>query len=65
MFAIAHGALVWYLNFSGVTHEEIYESVAEESTNVQNVVYDISAKPLSRAFVNSLPPACRSPETLR
>ena len=31
---------VWYLKFSGVTHEEIYEAVTEESAKVQSVVDD-------------------------
>ena len=40
LLVIALGAAVWYLKFYGVTHEEIYEAVAEESTKVQNVVDD-------------------------
>lgn len=37
---IALGAAVWYLKFAGVTHEEIYEAVTEESAKVQAVVDD-------------------------
>ena len=40
LLLIALGAAVWYLKFSGVTHEEIYEAVTEESAKVQNVVDD-------------------------
>ena len=40
LLVIALGAAVWYLKFSGVTHEEIYEAVTEESAKVQNVVDD-------------------------
>ena len=40
LLLIALCAAVWYLKFSGVTHEEIYEAVTEESTKVQNVVDD-------------------------
>ena len=38
LFALA--AVLWYLKFYGVTHEEIYEAVTEESTKVQGVVDD-------------------------
>ena len=40
LLVIALGAAVWYLKFSGVTHEEIYEAVTEESAKVQSVVDD-------------------------
>ena len=40
LLVIALGAAVWYLKFSGVTHEEIYEAVTEESAKVQKVVDD-------------------------
>ena len=40
LLAIALGAAVWYLKFSGVTHEDIYEAVAGESAKVQSVVDD-------------------------
>ena len=33
-------AVVFYLKFAGVTHEDIYEAVTEESAKVQNVVDD-------------------------
>ena len=33
-------AALWYLKFCGVTHEEIYEAVTEESSKVQSVVDD-------------------------
>ena len=31
LLLLALGAAVWSLKFSGVTHEDIYEAVAEES----------------------------------
>ena len=40
LLLIALAAALWYLKFYGVTHEEIYEAVAEESTKVQSVVDD-------------------------
>ena len=40
LLLIVLGAAVWYLKFSGVTHEEIYEAVTEESAKVQSVVDD-------------------------
>ena len=40
LLMIALGAAVWYLKFAGVTHEEIYEAVTEESAKVQAVVDD-------------------------
>ena len=33
-------AVVFYLKFAGVTHEDIYEAVTEESAKVQSVVDD-------------------------
>ena len=40
LLVVALGAAVWYLKFAGVTHEEIYEAVTEESAKVQAVVDD-------------------------
>ena len=40
LLSIALGAALWYLKFYGVTHEEIYEAVTEESVKVQSVVDD-------------------------
>ena len=40
LLVIVLGAAVWYLKFVGVTHEEIYEAVTEESAKVQAVVDD-------------------------
>ena len=40
LLLIALGAAVWYLKSYGVTHEEIYEAVTEESVKVQSVVDD-------------------------
>ena len=40
LLLIALGAALWYLKFYGVTHEEIYEAVTEESAKVQSVVDD-------------------------
>ena len=40
LLVIALGAAVWDLKFAGVTHEEIYEAVTEESAKVQSVVDD-------------------------
>ena len=40
LLLIALGAAIWYLKFCGVTHEEIYEAVTEESAKVQAVVED-------------------------
>ena len=40
LLLIAVAAALWYLKFYGVTHEEIYEAVAEESAKVQSVVDD-------------------------
>ena len=40
LLLIALAAALWYLKFCGVTHEDIYEAVTEESTKVQSVVDD-------------------------
>ena len=40
LLLIALAAALWYLKFYGVTHEEIYEAVTEESAKVQSVVDD-------------------------
>ena len=40
LLLIALAAALWYLKFYGVTHEEIYEAVTEESVKVQTVVDD-------------------------
>ena len=40
LLLIALTAVLWCLKFSGVTHEEIYEAVTEESAKVQSVVDD-------------------------
>ena len=40
LLVIALVAPIWCLKFAGVTHEEIYEAVTEESTKVQAVVDD-------------------------
>ena len=40
LLLIALAAALWYLKFYGVTHEEIYEAVTEESAKVQFVVDD-------------------------
>ena len=37
---VALAAALWYLKFYGVTHEDIYEAVTEESAKVQSVVDD-------------------------
>ena len=33
-------AAIWYLKFAGVTHEDIYEAVTDESGKVQAMVDD-------------------------
>ena len=38
LLVIALGAAIWYLKFAGVTHEDIYEAVTDESTKIQSVV---------------------------
>ena len=38
LLVIALGAALWYLKFAGVTHEEIYEAVTDESKTIQSVV---------------------------
>ena len=40
LLLIALAAALWYLKFYGVTHEDIYEAVTEESAKVQTVVDD-------------------------
>ena len=40
LLLITLAAAFWYLKFYGVTHEEIYEAVTEESAKVQTVVDD-------------------------
>ena len=40
LLLVAAGAAIWYLKFSGVTHEAIYDAVTAESTKVQSVVDD-------------------------
>ena len=40
LLLIALVAALWYLKFYGVTHEEIYEAVTEESAKVQSAVDD-------------------------
>ena len=40
LLLIALAAVLWYLKFYGVTHEDIYEAVTEESVKVQSVVDD-------------------------
>ena len=40
LLVIALGAAVWYLKFAGVTHEEIYGAVTDESGKIQSVVED-------------------------
>ena len=40
LLVVVLGVAVWYLKFAGVTHEEIYEVVTEESAKVQDVVDD-------------------------
>ena len=40
LLLVVAGAAIWYLKFAGVTHEDIYDAVTEESTKVQSVVDD-------------------------
>ena len=40
LLLVALAAALWYLKFYGVTHEDIYEAVTEESVKVQSVVDD-------------------------
>ena len=40
LLVIALGAAVWCLKFSGITHEEIYAAVTDESKEIQSVVDD-------------------------
>ena len=44
LLLIVLAASLWYLKFCGVTHEEIFEAVTEESAWVQSVVDDRSRK---------------------
>lgn len=37
---VAAAAAIWYLKFAGVTHEDIYGAVTDESTKIQSVVDD-------------------------
>ena len=40
LLLIVSVAAVWYLKFAGVTHEDIYEAVTDESGKVQTMVDD-------------------------
>ena len=40
LLLIVSVAAIWYLKFAGVTHEEIYEAVTDESGKVQAMVDD-------------------------
>ena len=40
LLLVALAAALWYLKFYGVTHEDIYEAVTEESAKVQSAVDD-------------------------
>ena len=40
LLLVAAGAAIWYLNFAGVTQEDIYDAVTAESAKVQSVVDD-------------------------
>ena len=40
LLLIALAAALWFLKFYGVTHEDIYEAVTEESAKVQSAVDD-------------------------
>ena len=40
LLLVVLAAVLWYLKFYGVTHEEIYEAVTGESAKVQSVVDD-------------------------
>ena len=33
-------AVIWFLKYSGVTHEDIYSAVTDESAEIQSVVDD-------------------------
>ncbi len=38
LLLIALVGAIWYLKFVGVTHEDIYEAVTDESTRIQSAV---------------------------
>ena len=40
LLLVALAAALWFLKFYGVTHEDIYEAVTEESAKVQSAVDD-------------------------
>ena len=40
LLLVALAAALWYLKFYGVTHEDSYEAVTEESAKVQSAVDD-------------------------
>ena len=40
MLLIAAVAAVWFLKYAGVTHEDIYAAVTDESAEIQSVVDD-------------------------
>ena len=40
LLTIVVASVVWYLKFAGITHEDIYESVTDESGKIQSVVDD-------------------------
>lgn len=40
LLMLALGAAIWCLKFVGVTHEEIYGAVTDESEKIQSVVED-------------------------
>ena len=40
LLLIAAVAAIWFLKYSGVTHEDIYSAVTDESAEIQSVVDD-------------------------
>ena len=40
LLLIVSVAAIWYLKFAGVTHEDVYEAVTDESGKVQAMVDD-------------------------
>lgn len=40
LLLIAAVAAIWFLKYSGVTHEDIYAAVTDESAEIQSVVDD-------------------------
>ena len=40
LLVVVLGAMIWYLKFAGVTHEDLYDAVTGESAKVQTVVDD-------------------------